>query len=427
MKPNKTSQGRPMRDNRGGPPNWRSRRGGSFRNTNKNDNREPNYARGKLSAEYKRLLYVTEIRDLGKNLGNVRRSYEFLNSLDALIIDMANHIKSNPSISNDRVLADLPLGYNVWRQYKKRVNSKKMTDMSKEIRTKIREYLSDKSVYDVKIIFKRNTLIVKGYQQSKDNRRIIENRQFKINIPTKRLEALRRKGSDEEIAIMVLRYQCMVPRGNHWNIPLKFYKYIYEHEGVRLEGFSSPLNSQLMLIADDINFCSLFPDTDKVFGSVGSFFDISEPEAISFNPPYTEYIINEGIKKTLTWKDTKVIYNLPCWTDMEGYDLLDDMNTPKKYYGNGEFYYEENLRKIMFHGKHLMYCVNVSNPEGVFDSIRPTREMVEDFRKNGRLTSTEYVDLEETGESNECSHGTSEEIVDGVISESEQIVKRETA
>ena len=53
---------------------------------------------------------------------------------------------------------------------------------------------------------------------------------------------------------------------------------------VRREGFASPLNCRYS------SFCSVFPDVDWVFGSVGSFFDDAcfRPRTGSFeaNPPF---------------------------------------------------------------------------------------------------------------------------------------------
>ena len=52
------------------------------------------------------------------------------------------------------------------------------------------------------------------------------------------------------------------------------------HLDVRMELFASPLNARFG------KFCSLFPDTDKVFGSVGSFFKVDlEPGSYQAFPP----------------------------------------------------------------------------------------------------------------------------------------------
>lgn len=335
-----------------------------------------------LSQEYKRFLYINEMKNIHHS-----NSYEYLNSLDALFIDMANHIRTlNDRDKIDKVLINLKDTHPIWEQFTKRMKYKRMNGDPSSLKSLINSYLQDSRTFDVSISKIYNSISVK----------VPGSDPIKFKIPKRRLEVLQKKGSLKQIALMILRYQCLVPRGNHWNIPLKFYKHIYEHEGVRLEGFSSPLNSQLTLIADDVNFCSLFPDTDEVFGSIGSFFDLDyEPESISFNPPYTEYIINEGIKKTLTWKNTKVIYNLPHWTNMEGYDRLNDLDVPLMSYGPGEFYYESEGKKIMFKGSHYMYALRTDNPEQVFNSIRPTEFMVKDYEQNGRLTHTQYHEAEE--------------------------------
>ena len=48
-----------------------------------------------------------------------------------------------------------------------------------------------------------------------------------------------------------------------------------------MECFASPLNCYCP------RFCSAFPDTDSVFGSVGSFFDFEFVEgSFEANPPF---------------------------------------------------------------------------------------------------------------------------------------------
>lgn len=56
--------------------------------------------------------------------------------------------------------------------------------------------------------------------------------------------------------------------------------------GCRMECFASPLNSRYR------NFCSAFPETDRPFGSLGSFFDFF-PERGSYeaNPPFVDSVI----------------------------------------------------------------------------------------------------------------------------------------
>lgn len=319
----------------------------------------------KMKQEYKRWTYVQKIKEL-VNDDNKKMQYEYLNSLDELFINMANtkpedHVFIKDSKNNKSTTW-------IWDQFSKRLKNNKIHDKTNIVKQIINDYFKDDS----------NIKINCGSSPTKNGVNYYCNN-FKYDLPRFRSNALLQRGTVEDIIIMILRYECIVWRGNHWNDPLSFHKYIYEKENVRLEGFSSPLNSQLMLLGTDINFCSLFPDTDSVFGSIGSFFDITdEPESISFDPPHSESLINNGIKKTLGWKKTRVYYNLPNWTDMEGYDLLDNRigkDVNKRLFETGEFYYEHMGKTIMFCGKHVMYTLRGINPEGVFNSMVPPQHV----------------------------------------------------
>jgi len=73
-------------------------------------------------------------------------------------------------------------------------------------------------------------------------------------------------------------------------------------------------------------FCSLFPETDKPFGSIGNFFDIDLQELHKsnkaiwcFNPPFVEDIMERGIKKFTTslaeGVQIQIFGILPHWED----------------------------------------------------------------------------------------------------------------
>ena len=85
--------------------------------------------------------------------------------------------------------------------------------------------------------------------------------------------------------------------GQHWSIPHKVYKYLNNTYNINYVGFASPLN---ICKIEGIKFCSIFKDTDEVFGSLGSFFNID----INYNQDHEllrakkwEAIINKIIDK----------------------------------------------------------------------------------------------------------------------------------
>ena len=85
--------------------------------------------------------------------------------------------------------------------------------------------------------------------------------------------------NDENTALIsiltaALRYASIFSETRHIGPPERVYQLFYNW-GVRHEGFASPFNARL-LGKEDARFYSLFYDTDAIFGSGGSFFDLEE-------------------------------------------------------------------------------------------------------------------------------------------------------
>ena len=109
---------------------------------------------------------------------------------------------------------------------------------------------------------------------------------------TPRIKYLLSKGSPTQVTTMLLRYESLLPGGQHWGIPWVLADYLYIL-GFRNEGFASPLNSRF-IDKEDGKFCSLFADTDEPFGSLGSFFSIDLENysgGWSINPPMINYFL----------------------------------------------------------------------------------------------------------------------------------------
>ena len=91
-------------------------------------------------------------------------------------------------------------------------------------------------------------------------------------------------------------------------------------ETTTLELFASPINN-----VSDI-YCSLFLDTDKPFGSAGSFPNnipsIKDGFTVLCNPPYIEKILNDAAMlclKLLNEYQIQVAFTCPKWIDMPAY------------------------------------------------------------------------------------------------------------
>jgi hypothetical protein len=110
-------------------------------------------------------------------------------------------------------------------------------------------------------------------------------------------KAKRRKTSNDsafdlnlQIFTMARRYETLGAAGYQAALPGAAFEALRAKFGVSFECFASPLNSYYE------RYCSAFPDTDRAFGSVGSFFEF-RPRCGSFeaNPPFTPALIHATI------------------------------------------------------------------------------------------------------------------------------------
>ena len=151
--------------------------------------------------------------------------------------------------------------------------------------------------------------------------------EYSRTLPPGRIDLLLQKGDLTSIGIMSLRYSCLLPRGQQWNIPLPIYELMVNRYGVTVEGFASPINSQIIAVNPNLRFCSLFLDTDAVFGSLGSFFDQRfDNVKVLANPPFVLDIMNRMAQFLLQTFETATnltcICVVPAWLDAEFYEIL---------------------------------------------------------------------------------------------------------
>ena len=180
----------------------------------------------------------------------------------------------------------------------------------------------------------------------------IEYKDFKVCISQEKSKLFKRYNS-RDVVKCALRYGILMSRGQQWSIPQKQYDYLYNNYSVRYEGFASPFNSKL-IGKRDAKFCSLFKDTDKVFGSMGSFFDVelNKNQAWAINPPFIESIMINTSKKILKMLksryDVFVFYILPAWNDSSSIQMIKRskyLKHIKVLRKNTYFYESEILRK----------------------------------------------------------------------------------
>jgi hypothetical protein len=178
---------------------------------------------------------------------------------------------------------------------------------------------------------------------------------FSMRFAEERLEAYYDIGvNPKEIVAMAMRYHSVLSYSSqHWNIPRKIFKSAYDASmGDVIEGFSSPINSQLLLVTEagvKPKFCSLFPDTDAVFGSLGDFFalDLSQVEGMLMfdNPPYIIELMDKVSEQHEYWLSkipVSIIFVVPDWTDAKYYNISINSSylVKERRLAKGTHYYE---------------------------------------------------------------------------------------
>ena len=148
-------------------------------------------------------------------------------------------------------------------------------------------------------------------------------------IPAGRLRLLTGLGGPDATSRMALRYEALAPGGCQWRFPSEHAAHLFASHGVRNEGFASPLNSNF-IGREGGAYYSLFPDTDRPFGSSGDFFgaDMSRGGGWLINPPFIETILEGAALKVQAAlrgelsAPLSVFFVVPTWTDSAAYRVL---------------------------------------------------------------------------------------------------------
>ena len=321
--------------------------------------------------EYLRWLTINDIVISTTNLiNNQKKRYELENILERWILTAANYTNDDDDPVLPKNIRELDCTDKMVNEIlEKRIFTKEITyDLQNKILNKIETFFFS-ILSNYKSSKCKNITNEQNQQIYRPKLNIISNNQdskiiygnFKFNISSNRLQLLRSFATDEQIATMIIRYSCLLPRGQQWSIPNKIYRKIVEKYDINFEGFASPMNSQLLgILGKNTEFCSLFRDTDACFGSKGSFFtqNLVNKRCI-INPPYILDIINRTInycqiqcyRAKKEEKDILMIIVVPKWIDAEFYQTLLKSehlifkldHQPKSYY------FENDNKSILAH------------------------------------------------------------------------------
>ena len=157
--------------------------------------------------------------------------------------------------------------------------------------------------------------------------------------------------TDKLIWIILFRYQLLSSNNNQLAVLPNILCKMEKDFNLKFETFGSAINTKTK------NFCSLYYDVEKYFGSVGSFFNTNFLEGCySFNPPYQKDIIDNGIKKILSSLNNSKILDMkltflitiPIW-DLDGKNKMKELNS------------ENNNNKIIYDDMKIIKIIKKSN------------------------------------------------------------------
>jgi len=143
---------------------------------------------------------------------------------------------------------------------------------------------------------------------------------------------------DTNIWIILFRYQLLGSNNHQLAVLPTILEKMKTDFNLNYECFASTINS----ISN--NYCSIYYDIERFFGSKGSFFNFKPISGTySFNPPYQSELITNGINKLFKFlndsyinkKSLNFIITIPIW-DIEGKKLIEDDNNSNINYGEFE-------------------------------------------------------------------------------------------
>lgn len=160
---------------------------------------------------------------------------------------------------------------------------------------------------------------------------ILENILIPKNVYLKMIKKCKSKliSKDKLIWIILYRYQLLSSNNNQLAVLPNIINKMEKDFNLKFETFGSAINTNTN------NFCSIYYDVEKYFGSVGSFFNTNFLEGCySFNPPYQKDIIDNGIKKILNCLNNSnvlemkltFLITIPIW-DIEGKNKMKELNS----------------------------------------------------------------------------------------------------
>ena len=182
-----------------------------------------------------------------------------------------------------------------------------------------KQLLPKVTIHDDDIKVSYSGLIFTVHKQHFHKLQIMYDRQNRTSLNREDHEA----GFLSALFALLTRYDMLQGAGLQSALQGSVFDYLLNEFDCTMECFASPLNCRYE------RFCSAFPDTDAIFGSVGSFFDydFSRGGCYQANPPFVANFIlamyrrMEDSLKTSSEPLMFVVF-VPAWTETSGWKSL---------------------------------------------------------------------------------------------------------
>jgi len=239
---------------------------------------------------------------------------------DDKIVDQEDKIK--------RVITNLKINYRnclkILEEYKNSYNYKnnKNNYRIKKIMTNIKKNKSSEK----EITFYKFEIIIGFIIKDKRLINILNNILLPIKIYDKLTKSYNGPSNmiDNYLWSIIYRYQLLGSNNHQLAVLPNIMNNMNKDYDLNFECFASSINSTFK------NYCSIYWDLERYFGSVGSFFNIIPLRGtFGFNPPYQKDIINLGINKIFyflknTTESLTFIITIPIW-DTEGRNIMKEL------------------------------------------------------------------------------------------------------
>jgi len=260
-------------------------------------------------------------------------NYNDTTILKVILSDLCKYDNTitNKVILIDRLLINLKMYYKNQLEILTKYSSSDLYKNNKN-NFKINKCIHEQKRYNKTILFYKFTIIIKYNIRDKRLQNILDNILIPINIYDKMNNNYTgpKENIDNLIWAIIYRYQLLGSNNHQLAVLPNTMNQLKTDFNLNFECFASSINSTFN------NYCSIYYDLEKYFGSVGSFFDITPIKGtFGFNPPYQTDIITNGLTKVLellknTNENLTFIITIPIW-DAKGKKIMLEKYNNEKY------------------------------------------------------------------------------------------------